>query len=154
MFKRTIPLALVAALAVAAPASAAKGVKYVGKTSSGHKVTFTKKGKKIHRMTAGIAMSCLPIQGGGAPMTGAEIWSFTGYVPAFKHVKFSYMAKPAFHYNEVTWNLEMRSKRMRGGGIRGRLRAVYSFLIPKYPIGTFSIYSCAGGATFKAKPKG
>jgi hypothetical protein len=154
MFKRTIPLALVAALAVTAPTSAAKGVRYVGKTSSGHKVTFTKKGKNIHRMTAGIRMSCLPIQGGGAPMTGAEIWSFTGHVPAFRHVKFSSMAKPAFHYNEVTWHLEMKSRRTRGGGIRGRLRAVYEFLIPKYPIGTFSIYSCAGGATFKAKPVG
>lgn len=152
MFKRTIPLALVAFLAVAAPA-AAKGVKYVGKTSSGHKVTFIKKGRQIHRMTAGIAMSCLPIQGGGSPMTGAEIWSFTGHVPAFKHVKFSYMAKPAFYYNEVTWHLEMRSRRARNGGIKGRLRAVYEFLIPKYPIGTFSIYSCAGGATFRAKPK-
>ena len=154
MFKTTIPLALVTALAVAAPASAAKGVKYVGKTSSGHKVTFTKKGKNIHAMTAGIRMSCIPIQGGGAPLGGSEIWSFTGYVPAFKHVKFSYMAKPAFHYNEVTWNLEMKSKRTRGGGIRGRLRAQYEFLIPKYPIGTFSIYSCLGGATFKAKPRG
>ena len=153
MFKRTIPMALVAALAVAAPASAAEGVKYVGKTDSGHKVTFTKKGKNIHRMTAGIRMSCLPIQGGGAPMTGAEIWSFTGHVPAFKHVKFSYMAKPAFHYNEVTWNLEMESRKARNGAIKGRLRAVYGFLIPKYPIGTFSVYSCAGGAKFKASPK-
>ncbi len=154
MIKRTILVTAVAAVAAAAPASAVKGVKYVGKTSSGHKVTFTKKGKQIHRMTAGIAMSCLPIQGGGNPITGAEIWSFTGHVPAFKHVKFSYMAKPAFHYNEVTWNLEMKSRRARNGGIRGRMKANYSFLIPKYPIGTFSIYSCAGGATFKAHPAG
>jgi hypothetical protein len=26
----------------------------------------------------------------------------------------------------------------------------YSFLIPKYPIGTFAVYSCLGGGTFKA----
>jgi hypothetical protein len=33
------------------------------------------------------------------------------------------------------------------------MRTQYEFLIPKYPIWTFTICSCAGGATFKAKPK-
>jgi hypothetical protein len=33
------------------------------------------------------------------------------------------------------------------------MRLQYSFLIPKYPIGTFTIYSCLGGGTFKAKTR-
>jgi hypothetical protein len=35
---------------------------------------------------------------------------------------------------------------------QGKLRWQYEFLIPKYPIGTFSIYSCLGEGTFTAKP--
>ena len=150
--KRTIPLAIAAALALAAPASAAKGVKYVGKTSSGHKVTFTKKGERIHDLTAGVRMSCIPIQGGGSPTGGPEIFGFRGKVPFRKHVKFEFESKPAFHYNEVTMNHDLWMKRRPGRRIIGRMRLQYQFLIPKYPIGTFSIYSCLGGATFRAGP--
>ena len=152
MRKLSAPLALVALLAVAAPATAAVGVKYKGKTSSGHKVTFTKKGKKIHNMTAGVRMSCIPIQGGGSPVGGPEIWGFKGKVPFKRHVKFSFMSKPAFYYNEVTMNHDLWMKKRPGGVIRGRMRLQYEYLIPKYPIGTFSIYSCLGGAKFRAKP--
>jgi hypothetical protein len=31
------------------------------------------------------------------------------------------------------------------------MRLQYSFLIPKYPIGTFTVYSCLGGGTFQAR---
>ena len=30
------------------------------------------------------------------------------------------------------------------------MRLQYQFLVSKFPIGTFSIYSCLGGDTFKA----
>ena len=60
--------------------------------------------------------------------------------------------KPAFYYNEVTANFRVTSKKLRNGTIKGHLRWQYEFLIPKYPIGTFSIYSCLGEATFSAKP--
>jgi hypothetical protein len=151
--KKTVPIAVIAALAMTSTATAAKPVKYVGKTSSGHKVTFTKKGKRIHNMSAGVRMSCIPIQGGGSPTGGPEVWSFSGHVPAGRHVKFSFMSKPAFHYNEVTMNHDLWTKRRPGRRISGRMRLQYQFLIPKYPIGTFSIYSCLGGAKFKAKPR-
>ena len=154
MFKRTITIALVTALAVAAPATAAKGVKYKGTTSSGHKVTFTVKKKRIHNLTAGIRMSCIPIQGGGAPIGGSEIFGFRGKVPFKRHVKWSFMGKPAFHYNEVTMNHQLWTKKRPGGRIRGRMRLQYQFLIPKYPIGTFTIYSCLGGAKYRAKRVG
>jgi hypothetical protein len=42
--------------------------------------------------------------------------------------------------------------RGRGRTIRGGIRVQYSFLIPKYPIGTFSVYSCLGSMRFSAKP--
>ena len=153
--KKTITaMTAIAVLALAAPAGAAKGTKYVGKTSSGHKVTFTvKKNGKIPTFVAGIRISCLPIQGGGRPFVGAEVFGFRSTVVRVnRHHSFSFSGKPAFHYNEVTMKNDLWSKR-RGSTITGRMRRQYSFLVPKYPIGTFSIYSCLGGGTFKAKAK-
>ena len=147
----SVAVAVLGVLAFAVPAQAAKSVTYKGKTSSGHKVTFTVKNKKIHNLTAGVRMSCIPIQGGGAPTGGSEIFGFRGKVPFKRHVKWSFMGKPAFHYNEVTMNHQLWTKKRPGGRIRGRMRLQYQFLIPKYPIGTFVIYSCLGGATYKAK---
>ena len=153
MKKFVLLLAAMAALfAVSAPAASAKPVKYVGKTSSGHKITFTVKKGRIYNLTAGIAAQCLSIQGGGAPISGAEIYSFRGYVPLKAHNRFKYMQKPAFWWKEVTMTHDLWVKK-NGRNISGRLRQQYSFLMPKYPIGTFQIYSCLGGAKFKAKPK-
>jgi len=53
----------------------------------------------------------------------------------------------------VTANFRFTSKKLRNGTIKGTMRWQYEFLIPKYPIGTFSIYSCLGEATFAARPK-
>jgi hypothetical protein len=52
----------------------------------------------------------------------------------------------------VTANFRLTSKKFGNGTIKGKLRWQYEFLIPKYPIGIFSIYSCLGEATFSAKP--
>ncbi len=144
--------AVVALLAMTAPAAGAKPVKYQGKTSSGHKITFTVKQNRIYNLTAGIRQACVSIQGGGAPMGGSEIYAFRGYVPLKAHNKFSYMQKPAFWWKEVTMNHELWVKK-RGQKITGRMRQQYSFLVPKFPIGTFQIYSCAGGAKFTARAK-
>ena len=144
--------AIVALLAAAAPAATAKPVKYTGKTSSGHKVTFKVNRGRIHDLTAGIRMACVPIQGGGRPLGGSEVFGFRGSLPLKAHNRYTFMEKPAFHYNEVTMTNDLWLKR-RGKRITGRMRLQYSFLIPKYPIGTFNIYSCLGGATFKARAK-
>lgn len=145
-------LAAAATLALAAPASA-KPVKYVGKTSSGHRITFTVNKGRVHDLTAGVRTSCLAIQGGGAPIGGPEIFGFRGSVPFRAHNRYTFMEKPAFHYNEVTMNNDLWLKRRGGGVISGRMRLQYEFLIPKYPPGTFSTYSCLGGATFKARAR-
>jgi hypothetical protein len=152
--KKTITsLTAVAVLALAGPASAAKSVTYKGKTSSGHKVTFKVKNKRIHDLTAGIRMSCIPIQGGGRPTGGSEVFGFRGSLPVRRHQSYSFMEKPAFHYNEVTMKNDLWLKRRGKRTITGRMRLQYSFLVPKYPIGTFTIYSCLGGGTFKAKAR-
>jgi hypothetical protein len=153
MRKLIAPLvAVVALLAVAAPAATAKPVKYVGKTDSGHKVTFKVNKGRIHDLTAGIRMSCIPIQGGGSPTGGSEIFGFRGSLPLRAHNRYTFMEKPAFHYNEVTMTNDLWLKK-RGNRISGRMRLQYSFLIPKYPIGTFTVYSCLGGGKFKARAK-
>jgi hypothetical protein len=147
-------LALSGALADAAPAHAARGVDYKGKTSSGHPITFTLKGKRLYNMRSGIRVACVPIQGGGRALGGAETFSYKGWAPlSRKGVDFTFMKTPAFHYREVTTKHTLSSRlNRRTRTISGRQRIQYSFLVPKYPIGTFVIYSCAGGGTFKAKP--
>jgi hypothetical protein len=155
MRKTIVGLAVLAALAVAAvPAQAARGVKYKGKTSSGHPITFVLKGKKLVDMNSGISVQCVSIQGGGAPTGGADTFSYKGWVPlSGKGVDFTFMKKPAFHYSEVTTKHTLSSKlNRRTQVITGTQRIQYSFLIPKYPIGTFVIYSCLGTGEFKAKP--
>jgi hypothetical protein len=153
MKKALVALAVPVLLAaVPSGAAAAKAVPYVGKTSSGHKVTFKVKRGRIHDMRAGIRMACIPIQGGGRNLGGGEKFGFSGSLRLKRHNTFSYMDKPAFHWREATWKSNLWLKR-RGRTISGRMRLQYSFLISKYPIGTFSVYSCAGGATFKARPR-
>ena len=151
MKKTILSITVIAVLALAAPAGAAKGTKYVGKTSSGHKVTFTVKKGRVYDLAAGIRMACIPIQGGGRPTGGSEIFGFRGWVPLKRHNSYSFMEKPAFHYNEVTMKNDLWLKRRGRRAISGRMRLQYQFLIPKYPIGTFTIYSCLCGGTFKAR---
>jgi hypothetical protein len=153
MITKALPLAVVAALAMNGTA-AAKATDYAGKTDSGHKVTFTLKNGKMHELRAGVRMSCISIQGGGAPTGGPEIFGFRGKTRMKRHIEFSFMSKPAFHYNEVTMNHDIWTDKRPDGVIKGRMRLQYQFLIPKYPIGTFSIYSCLGGAKFKAQRTG
>ena len=147
----TALLCLLALVAIPATASAAKPVKYAGKTSSGHKLTFKLNGKQVTDFETGAPVTCIPIQGGGQNFVGAEpmvLWFRVNRTEEFKAE-----LKPAFYYNEVTMNFRVKSKKLRNGTIKGHLRWQYQFLIPKYPIGTFSIYSCLGEATWVAKPR-
>ena len=146
-------VALAAMFAAAAPAAqAAKGVSYTGKTTGGHKVTFRLANGKMHRFVTGVPMTCVSIQGGGSPMTGVEPWTAGWVKVGIKKYEFSEKSKPALYSNEVTKNHTISTRRGPGKAISGSIRVQYSFLIPKYPIGTFSIYSCLGTMSFKAKP--
>ena len=148
-----LAVAAVGALAVPAGAAAAKPVKYAGKTSSGHKVTFKLvNNKKAVDFVTGAPVTCIPIQGGGQTFVGAEPLVYTILIN--RKVEFKSDIKPAFYYNEVEANFRFITKKLRNGTIKGSMRWQYEFLIPKYSIGTFSIYSCLGEATFSAKPRG
>ena len=148
-----LAIAAVCALAAPAGAAAAKPVKYAGKTSSGHKVTFKLvNNKKAVDFVTGAPVTCIPIQGGGQTFVGAEPLVYTILIN--RKVEFKSDIKPAFYYNEVEANFRFITKKLRNGTIKGSMRWQYEFLIPKYPIGTFSIYSCLGEATFSAKPRG
>ncbi len=147
-----LAIAAVSSLAIPAGAGAATPVKYVGKTSGGHKVTFKLyRGKKINHFVTGLPTQCLSIQGGGSPYVGVDVWPDSWFL-INRTVRFDAKLVPAFYWNEVTNHFEVRTKKLRNGVITGHLRKQYEFLISKYPIGTFSIYSCLGEATFRAKP--
>jgi hypothetical protein len=64
-------------VALPATAAAARPVKYVGKTTGGHKITFNlvKSGKRIRDLVTATPTQCLPIQGGGSPMSGMDLWN-------------------------------------------------------------------------------
>jgi len=153
MRRIAIIVALAGLLASAAPAVAAKSTTYAGKTSGGQPITFKVRGGKIYNPEAGVPVSCLPIQGGGTPQTGVDLMHPAGWVKIGDAVDFSYEQKPYAHYNDVTMNQRFSSRRGKGGVITGALRMQYQFMVPKFPIGTFSIYSCLGNATYTARPK-
>ena len=89
-----LAVAALCALAVPAGAAAAKPVKYVGKTSGGHKVTFKLYGgKKIDDFETGIPTTCISIQGGGAPMTGVDVWPNSWFL-VNRTAKFQAMLTP------------------------------------------------------------
>jgi hypothetical protein len=136
---------------VAASASS-QAVPYTGKTSSGHDVTFTVAGARMHDLRAGVRVSCVPIQGGITPTGGADFFGFNGSIPLKPHVRFKFKDKTALWFNEVTKTHDIWIKR-HGTKITGRFRVQFSFLQPSFTPGVFTIYSCLGGATFKAQPK-
>ncbi len=151
--KKAAPILVLAGLLIAAGPAAAKSTTYVGKTSSGHKITFKLKGNKVVNPEAGIGVTCIPIQGGGSPRTGADYMYPLIKIRLGTKKKFQTEQTPAFYWRKVLVNQQFSSRRGRNGRITGKLRMQYSFLVSKYPIGTFSIFSCLGTATYKAKPK-
>jgi hypothetical protein len=161
-------LALLAVLVFAAGAEAAhKGrkatkpwnkpnvaVAYEGTTKSGHKITFTLKKNELWDMESGIAVSCIAIQGKGAPTGGVETFSYLGAVPVSSEPQeFSFEKQPAVWWKEVTVKHTLTSKiNRKNGTITGTQRMQFEYLQPTFPIPTFVIYSCLAEGSFKARP--
>lgn len=152
MKKLVATLTLAVALAAAGPV-AAKPIAYAGKTTGGHRITFKLSGNKIVNPVTAVPVQCLSIQGGGSPSIGPDPMYPLIKLKLGQNVDFKTKQKPSSYYNEVVINQRFSSRRSRNGTISGKLRMQYSYLIPKYPIGTFVIYSCLGTTTYKAKPK-
>ncbi len=89
----------------------ARPVSYVGKTSSGHQVTFKVDGNRMHDLRAGIRTSCVAIQGGGAPNGGADLFGFDGDVPLTGHSRFAFKTKNYLFWGDVTKTHDMWVKR-------------------------------------------
>ena len=102
-------------------------------------------------VVTGVPMTCLAIQGGGSPITGVEFWSFKWVDVGLKNYTHSDVEKPSLYYGEVTRNHTITTSRTRRGTIKGAVRVQYSFLIPRYTPGAFSVYSCLGNMKFSAK---
>jgi len=151
--RKLLSLAALAALLVAAPAAhAAKGVAYKGKTSAGHKITFTLKGLKALKVATGVPVTCVSIQGGGAPMTGVQPINFAWMKLPFRNYKHKEEnATVSFSWREVTANWTINMVKAGRDKVVGGFRLQYEFMIPKYPIGTFTIYSCLGEMKFTAR---
>jgi hypothetical protein len=152
--KRIAMLIATAALLAAPTAASAwsRPVKYAGRTSSGHPVTFKLAHGRMYDPRAGVRVTCVPIQGGTTPTGGTDLFGFDGWIPLKHHVRFRFKARTALWFNPVTKSHDIWIKR-RGNTITGRMRMQFSFLSPKWQPGTFVIYSCLGGATFKARPR-
>ena len=96
-----------------------------GIASVGHEITFNlvKGGKRIRDLVTATPTQCLPIQGGGSPMSGMDLWDPAIEFPANQAgLKWKEMAKTGFHYNEVTKSYDFSTKKLRNGTIRGKLR--------------------------------
>lgn len=150
--KTTSFIVAIVLLAVAPAANAAKGVDYEGRTAGGHEISFRLHKGYARDFATGVPMNCIAIQGGGRPLTGVEVVTFGFVKVGIKDFKYSEQVKPSFHYNEVTRNHTMTLRRAGKRVIKGAHRVQYSFLVPKYPIGTFSVYSCLGSTKFRAEP--
>jgi hypothetical protein len=152
MRKLIIFIAVAATFVAAVPAAqAAKGVPYKGKTSAGHSIKFRYANKRMVNVVTGVPMTCIPIQGVGRPQTGLDLWTADWLKLPTRNLKVTETSPSSLHYNEVTKNHTINAKRNRNGIISGSIRVQYSFLIPKYPIGTFTIYSCLGNMKFTAR---
>lgn len=153
----TLSLALLAAAvlpAAGATAAKSKSVPYKGRTSGGHKIVFDVNKNVVWWLSTGIPVTCVPIQGNvTTPSTGVDVFDGTkwGFRLNGKVQKFTETRKPYGYYNEVDMNHDVTVRRTGPNRIAGKLRLQYSFLIPRYPIGTFNIYSCLGTVKFKAK---
>jgi hypothetical protein len=101
---------------------APRPVKYVGKTTGGHKITFKlhKGGKRIRDLVTATPAQCLSIQGGGAPVSGMDLWNPPISFPVNQaNLKWTEEgAKSGFYYNPVTKNYEFSTKKLRNGTIR------------------------------------
>lgn len=152
--RKLILLAAALALLATAPlaAAATKPIPYEGRTTGGHELTFLLSGGVMNDFVTGVPVQCIPIQGGGTPSSGVELWSFDGVRLGLQDFEFSDEAKPGMHYSEVTRNHTVTTRRGRNDLVSGSIRVQYSFLIPKFPIGTFAIYSCLATTEFSARP--
>lgn len=155
--KRTVAVTAALAVAVAAPAAAAKPVNYAGKTKTGDKVTFKLAGSKITNLKAMLPTICLPTSGN--PRSGTDFFEPPGGFPLGKETKVE-TPEPvdsAMHYNKVSkWFHVTPSGVGKKGVIKGKLHMNFSFdTLGVDTWGSYHLqpYICTGDGSFTAAPR-
>jgi hypothetical protein len=152
----TLAAVLTASLALAAPALA-KPVAYSGKVSGGHEITFVKSGNSLKKLYALVTTTCVPVQQSTyTARAGSEIVAPPGRVPLGREHRVTALQEPVMHYNEVTKNYRVTTRKRARGVITGRLHVNFSY----QTVGSDSWglklvgFVCQGDATFRARPSG
>jgi hypothetical protein len=147
MKKTATAFALIATLALAGPAAAAKAPKYKGKTKEGTKVSFVLSGKKhqwVDQFRSSVPTTCVSAQGGN-PRVFIHSWS-----PPYKYL-LGYAAKVKYT-DPYTTTYKISTKRVSKKKIKGKLSLNYSMLANN-TFGGYHILTCYGTASFTAKTR-
>jgi hypothetical protein len=137
-------LTLVAALAVAGPASAAKVTTFKGKTKEGTAITVTVDKKGWADIKTSLPTTCVSAQG-GTPQ--ASIWTFD---PSYVF-KVNRTAKVKDKSGYPTKNFTVTT-RLRGKTLTGKLEQNFS-LLSSDSWGNYRILTCLSTGSFKLRAK-
>jgi hypothetical protein len=146
----TALLALACAGATAGPAAAAHGVRYVGQTRSGEKITFTRVGHRVKNVKSGVPVTCLSINRVADSQTGVDPWVMPDAFRIGRTSSVSRLMYTALYYSPVTVTAKTTLKLARHGRITGKLDEVFAYAVPTYPIPETIDYACHGATTFTA----
>ncbi len=146
--------ALIASLAIAAPASAAtKTNHYSGKTDGGSPMAFSVKGKKLFNLSGYIKTTCVPTR--GYPRTGSSEFAPPGKFVLGRTRKVS-NTKTIPWWGDTKFNYTVSIKRLKGRTFQAKLHMNYSYVDYRILTGGYvsqTGYVCQGDDTFDFKVK-
>ncbi len=151
---KAISALAVAGLLVGAASAEAKSVKYAGKTTSGHKITFKKSGNRIKNVKSGTPVVCLPGTTGYSSRAGADVFNPPGAFRVGTTTKRKKLQKTGMWYSKVTKNYKVTTKKA-GNKIKGKLHMSFSYAMPVFDYwgARLVIYACSGDTKFTARPR-
>jgi hypothetical protein len=153
MNRSVLPVALIAALAVAAPASAKQTTRHLGGTAdNGSVVSFDLKGKRVSRFKGSIETTCVPDHG---PTTLVHTINFQlpGSIGLGQTRKLS-VTQSVPLWGDTTFNYEVSIKKAKRHAWHTTMRVNYSYLTYSLGAGTSvnrTVYICQGEDGFDFK---
>ena len=151
MKHRTTAIATaLAAVAVAVPATA-DAAKYRGK-ASGHKITFTQKGKKISKVDTLIYVTCFSSPSGGTD-GGFERFNPPGKFKLGKQTRRHASRQSAVRGGKKGFDFTVKPKRKSRTKISGTLRLSYSDSTYDPFTNSITFWNCSGTSKFTAKKR-
>jgi hypothetical protein len=151
--KAATGLALACLLAGGSVAEA-KTVSYKGKTSSGTKITFKRKGNKVSKVRTTLSTICIETTGSGLTRAGSELYRPPGRFKLGKTRKVKKLQPAALNQGiKATKNYTVKVRKSGRRKIKGKLKLSYGFLIPDLFRSLPYTYVCSASHTFTAKPR-